>query len=65
MRAELVFAKAQCEVALVPITGPADLHTMAACSVIYDCVEPARTNRAPIATMVADEIFKRGSAVLS
>jgi hypothetical protein len=32
IRAELVFATAQCEVALVPITGPADLHGMAVAS---------------------------------
>jgi len=32
MRAELEFAKAQCEVALVPVTGAADLHAMAAAS---------------------------------
>jgi hypothetical protein len=49
----------------VPITGPADVEAMAAASVIYDRVQLARGNRAPIAIMVADEIFKRGSAVLS
>jgi hypothetical protein len=65
MRAELVFALAQIDVASVPVTGPADLHAMADCSVTYDRVELARGNRAPIAIMVADEIFKRGSAVQS
>jgi hypothetical protein len=65
MTAELEFAKAQCEVALVPIAGPADLHTMAACSVIYDRIELNRKNLAPIAVMVADEIFKRGLAAIS
>jgi hypothetical protein len=65
MLAELEFAKAQCEVALVPIAGPADLHTMAACSVIYDRVELARHNGAEIAIMVADEVVRLGSAVLS
>src|SRR5450432_1474745 len=54
MRAELVFATAQCEVALVPITGPADLHGMAVAS--YDRVELARGNRSPIGLMVATEI---------
>jgi hypothetical protein len=65
MRAELVFARAQCEVALVPITGAADLHAMAACSVVYDKVELARHNRAPIGLMVADEIALLGKSVLS
>jgi hypothetical protein len=36
MRAELVFATAQCEVTLVPITGPADLHGMAVASATYE-----------------------------
>jgi hypothetical protein len=64
MRAELVFATAQCEVALVPITGPADLHGMAVASAKYDRVELARGNRSPIGLMVATEIAL-GSAVQS
>jgi hypothetical protein len=64
MRAELVFATAQCEVALVPITGPADLHGMAVASAKYDRVELARGNRSPIGLMVATEIVL-GSAVQS
>jgi hypothetical protein len=64
MRAELVFARAQCEVALVPITSPADLHGMAVASAKYDRVELARGNRAPNGLMVANEIVF-GSAVLS
>jgi hypothetical protein len=65
MRAELVFALAQIDVALDPVTGPADLHAMADCAVTYDRVELARGNRAPIAIMMADEIMRLGSAVLS
>jgi len=65
MTAEGAFAAAQTAVASVPITGAADVEAMAAASVIYDKVELARGNRAPIAIMVADEIFKRGLAVLS
>jgi hypothetical protein len=64
MCAELVFATAQCEVALVPITGPADLHGMAVASAKYDRVELARGNRSPIGLMVATEIAL-GSAVQS
>lgn len=64
MRAELVFATAQCEVALVPITGPADLHGMAVASAKYDRVELARGNRSPIGLMVATELAL-GSAVQS
>ena len=64
MRAELVFATAQCEVALVPIAGPADLHGMAVASAKYDRVELARGNRSPIRPMVATEIAL-GSAVQS
>jgi hypothetical protein len=64
MRAELIFARAQCEVALVPITGPADLHGMAVASAKYDRVELARGNRAPIGLMVAHEIVL-GRTVLS
>jgi hypothetical protein len=64
MRAELVFAAAQCEVALVPITGPADRHGMAVASAKYDRVERARGNRSPIGLMVATEIALR-SAVSS
>jgi hypothetical protein len=62
---ELEFANAQCEVALVPIESPADLHAMAACSVIYDRVELNRHNRSPIGVMVADYLFQQGQAVLS
>ena len=65
MRAELIFARAQCEVALVLITGAADLHAMAACSVAYDRVGLARHNRGPIGLMVADELARLGKAVLS
>jgi hypothetical protein len=65
MTAEGAFAAAQTAVANVPITGTADVEAMAAASVIYDKVELARGNRAPIAIMVADEIFKRGMVVLS
>jgi hypothetical protein len=64
MRAELVFARAQCVVALVPITGPADLHGMAVASAKFDRVELDRGNRSPIGLMVATEIAL-GSAVQS
>ena len=37
---------------------------MASASVVYDKVPLARGNRAPIAIMVADEIFRRGMAVV-
>jgi hypothetical protein len=65
MRAELVFAKAQAEVALVPPAGPADISAMAACSVAYDRVELARVNRAYIAVALADHHFRLGKAVQS
>jgi hypothetical protein len=65
MRAELVFVTAQCEVALVPITGAADLHGMAVASAKYDRVELARVNRGFIGLMVADEIAGLRKAVLS
>jgi hypothetical protein len=63
VRAELIFARAQCEVALVPIASPADLHGMAVASAKFDGVEFARNNRAPIGLMVANEIVfgKAGS----
>jgi hypothetical protein len=65
IRAELVFAKAQCEVAIVPITSPADLHGMAVASAKYDRVDLARVNRGLIGLMVADEIAGLRKAVLS
>jgi hypothetical protein len=64
IRAELVFANVQCEVALVPIASPADLHGMAVASAKFDRVELARGNRALIGLVVATEIAL-GSAVLS
>jgi hypothetical protein len=72
--AESAFAKAQDDVAEAPIASNADLHTMVACSVMYDRVELARHNRAPLAvrvagelfrTSVADQLFRQGKAVLS
>jgi hypothetical protein len=63
MKAELEFAGAQLDLALVPISGRADLEAMAACSVIYDRVELCRFNRAPIGIIVADEISRRAQAV--
>jgi len=66
MKAELLFAKAQTELAIVPIANAADLHVMAACSVLYDRVELCRENRAPIGLMIADHLFRQFSpAVLS
>jgi hypothetical protein len=65
MTAETAFAVAQAAVASVPIAGTADVQAMAACSVIYDRVELARHNRAPIARVVAQELFRLGKAVLS
>jgi hypothetical protein len=56
MTAELVFAKAQCDVTLVPIESAADLRGMAVASAKFDRVELARGNRAPIALMVATRI---------
>jgi hypothetical protein len=64
MTAEGVFAAAQTAVASVSITGAADIEAMASASVVYDKVPLARGNRAPIAIMVADEIFRRGMAVV-
>jgi hypothetical protein len=63
MRAELVFARAQINLAMAPITGHADLEAMAACSVLYDRVELARGNRAPIGLVVAQEVFGRKAVV--
>jgi hypothetical protein len=58
MEAETAFAEAQTAVANVPIAGVADVQAMAACSIIYDHVELARINRAPIARIVAREYFQ-------
>jgi hypothetical protein len=63
MRAELVFAQAQIDVALAPVVGIADVRAMAACAVAYDGIELARVNRKPIASAVAEEVF--GKAVQS
>jgi hypothetical protein len=63
MTAETAFAEAQAAVASVPIAGIANVHAMAACSVIYDRVELNRHNRAPIARVVAQEYFRLGKAV--
>lgn len=65
MTAETAFAEAQAAVASTPIAGAADVQAMAACSVIYDRVELARINRAPIARVVAQEYFRLGKAVQS
>ena len=63
--AETGFVAAQNAVAGTPIAGPADVQAMAACSILYDEVELARHNRAPIARMVALEYFRLGQAVRS
>jgi hypothetical protein len=61
--AEQAYATAQITVAAIPISSPADLHAMAACSAIYDEVELNRHNRAPIARVVAQEYVRLGKAV--
>jgi hypothetical protein len=63
MEAEIAFARAQTDVALVPITSLADLRVMATCSLAYDGIELACINRAPIAQVVAQAVF--GKAVQS
>jgi hypothetical protein len=63
--AETAFVEAQDAVANVPIAGAADVQALVACSVIYDEVELARHNRAPIARVVAQEYFRLGKAVQS
>ena len=63
MAAEIAFARAQDDVAAVPVTSLADLRAMVACSLDYDGVELARINRAPIAQVVAQAVF--GKAVQS
>jgi hypothetical protein len=65
MTAETAFAEAQAAVADVPAAGMANAQAMAACSVIYDRVELARINRAPIARVVAQEYSRLGKAVQS
>jgi hypothetical protein len=65
MTAETAFAEAQAAVARAPIAGMADVQALAACSVIYDRVEVARINRAPIARVVAQEYHRLGKAVQS
>jgi hypothetical protein len=65
MDAERAFDAAQIAVAAIPIASVADLHAMAAASVIYDAVELNRHNRAPIARVVAQEYFRLGKAVQS
>jgi hypothetical protein len=65
MEAEKTFAEAQAAAAGVPIAGLADVQALAACSVIYDHVELARHNRAPIAHVVVQEYFRLGKAVQS
>ena len=65
MKAELEFAGAQLDLALVPIAGRADPEAMAACSIIYDWVELARGNRAPIGLVVAHEVSRLAQAVQS
>jgi hypothetical protein len=63
--AEQTFDAAQTAVAATPIASTTDLHAMAACAAIYDEVELARHNRAPIARVVAQQLFRLGKAVLS
>jgi hypothetical protein len=63
--AEQGYAAAQTAVAAIPIASATDLHAMAACSAKYDEVELNRHNRAPIARVVAQELFRLGKAVLS
>ncbi|WP_426533640.1 hypothetical protein [Bradyrhizobium sp. McL0615] len=63
--AEQTFSEAQEAVATIPISSPADLHIMAACSTVYDEVELNRHNRAPIARVVALGYFRLGKAVQS
>jgi hypothetical protein len=63
MEAEIAFARAQTDVAKVPIASLADLRAMATCSVAYDGIELARVNRALIAQVVANAVF--GKAVRS
>jgi hypothetical protein len=65
MDAEQAFVAAQTAVAAVPIVGAADLYAVAACSVVYDRVELNRHNRAPIASVVAQEYVRLGKAVRS
>jgi hypothetical protein len=66
MTAETAFVEAQDAVASVPVSGVANVHALAAaCSVVYDRVELARHNRAPIARVVAQELCRYGKAVLS
>jgi hypothetical protein len=65
MTAETAFAEAQAAVARVPIVSTADVHALVACSVVYDAVELCRHNRALIARVVAQELFRLGKAVSS
>ena len=63
MDAETAFAAAQIAVGLVSAVSMADIQAMAACSVIYDEVELARVNRAPIARAAAFELVRLDKAV--
>lgn len=65
MAAETAFAEAQAAVASVPVADLADVRALAACSVIYDRIELARVNRAPIGIIVAQQYFQLGRAVQS
>ncbi len=64
MKAESDFDAAQIAVAMVPAGSAADIHAMAACSIIYDEVDLARRNTAPIGRAVAFELVQLGMAVL-
>jgi hypothetical protein len=65
MKAESDFDAAQIAVAMVPAGSAADIHAMAACSIIYDEVDLARRNTAPIGRAVAFELVQLGMAALS
>ncbi len=63
MLAESDFDAAQIAMAMVPAGSAADIHAMAACSIIYDEVDLARRNTAPIGRAVAFELVQLGMAV--
>ena len=65
MKAESDFDAAQIAVAMVPAGSAADIHAMAACSIIYDEVDLARRNTAPIGRAVVIELVQLGMAALS
>jgi hypothetical protein len=67
MQAETDFAAAQDALAAIPPADAGDIRTKMACAALYDAVEIARINRAPIARAVVADLIAQadGKAVRS